>query len=105
LGTPFLAKSETSVRKANVCAVSAGSDLRQLSEFEFYKILHPKGFRNCLKYKGTANFIHNITQFVEEGRKHGGKSQSNENNIRWHIYVQLVEEWTNGGPISCLAFV
>lgn len=42
---------------------------------------------------------------MEEGRKYGGKSQSNENNVRWHIYVQLVEDGTNGGPISCLAFV
>jgi hypothetical protein len=53
-------------------------DLRQLSEFEFYKISHPKGFRNCLKYKGANDIIHNITQSVEEGRKSGGKSQSNE---------------------------
>lgn len=25
--------------------------------------------------------------------------------IRWHIYVQLVEDGTNSGPISCFAFV
>jgi hypothetical protein len=81
------------------------SELRQLSEFEFYKISHPKVFRNCLTYKGATNFTCNITKSVEEGRKYGGKSQSDENNVRWHIYVQLVEDGTNSGPISCFAFV
>ena len=42
---------------------------------------------------------------MEEGQKYGGKSQSNENNVCWHIYVHLVEDGTNSGPISCLAFV
>jgi hypothetical protein len=79
-------------------------DLRQLSEFEFNKTSQPKGFRNCLKYKGANNFIHTVTQSVEEGRKCGGKSQSNENNVCWHIYVQLVEDGTNGGPIFLSCF-
>jgi hypothetical protein len=42
---------------------------------------------------------------MEKGRKYGGKSHRNEKNLHWHIYVQLVEDGTNGGPISCLAFV
>jgi hypothetical protein len=73
LGTPFLAKSGTSVRKESVSADSADSRLRQLSAFESrtapesYKISHSEGCRNCLKYKEATNFIHNITQFVKEG--------------------------------------
>jgi hypothetical protein len=43
--------------KIGNCTVAVDSELRQLPEFEFYEISHPKGFRNCLKYEGATLFI------------------------------------------------